>query len=161
MVWNIGDNRIAFLNVRTKLGLNHVPITSSEQDPKKINLAIVEMQQLEEVKKFDSENKISCLRWINFNGRSKICVFCKTDTDYVGTTVYQYRNDMYMKDSDIELKATHYNALLQKKKVTFKLSRNLLQKIYRGGVDNSLQLTVFRWEMEVFLLLLLFNPTRN
>ena len=98
------------------MGLYHVPLTSSEQTPKKVNLTIVEMQQLPEVGKFDSENEISCLRWIIFNGRRKICVFYKGDTDYVGITVYRYRKNMYMKDSDIELKSTEYSTLLEKKK---------------------------------------------
>ena len=116
MSWNIGDNRNVFLKLRTKLGLYQVLLTSSEQSPKKVNLTFVEMQQLPEVGKFDSGNGISCLRWIIFNGRRKICVFYKTDTDYVGITVYQYRNNMYMKDSDIQLKSTENNTLMEKKK---------------------------------------------
>ena len=48
MSWNIGDNRNVFLKLRTKLGLYHVLLTSSEQTPKKVNLTIVEMQQLPE-----------------------------------------------------------------------------------------------------------------
>ena len=116
MSWNIGDNRNVFLKLRTKLGLYQVLLTSSEQTPKKVNLTIVEMQQLPEVGKFDSEDEIFSLRWIIFNGRRKICVFYKSDTDYVGITVYRYRNNMYMKDSDIELKSNEYNTLLEKKK---------------------------------------------
>ena len=116
MSWNIGDNRNVFLKLRTKFGLYHVLLTSSEQTPKKVNVAIVEMQQLPEVGKFDSEIEIFCLRWIIFNGKLKICVFYKSDTDYVAITVYRYRNNMYMKDSDIELKSTEYNTLLEKKK---------------------------------------------
>ena len=146
---NIGDNRNVFLKLVTTLGLYHVLLASSEQAPKKVSLTIVEMQQSPEVGKFESENEICCLRWIIFNGRRKLCVFCKTDTDYVGNTVYRYRKNMFMKDSDIELKATEYNTLLQKKKA-FKLSRNLLQKIYRWRWDNSSQLTLFCWELDVF-----------
>ena len=107
------------------------------------------MQQLPEVGKFDSENEISCLRWIFFNGRRKKCVFYKTDTDYVGITVYRIRNNLYLEDSVMELKATEYNTLLRKK-VSFNLTRNLLQKHYRGRGDNSSQLTLISWEMDVF-----------
>ena len=57
---------------------------------------------------------------------------------------------MYMKDLDIELKSTEYNKLLEKK-VSFKLSRNILQKVYRGGGVNSSQLILFCWEMDVFV----------
>ena len=103
MSWNIEDNRIVFLKLRTKLGLSHVLLTSSEQTPKKVSLTVVEMQQLPEVGQFDSEKEISCPRSIIFNGRRKICVFCNTDTDYARNTVYRYRNNMFMKNSDIEL----------------------------------------------------------
>ena len=115
MSWNIGGNRNVFLKLRTKLGLYHVLLTPLEQTSRKVHLTIVEMQQLPEVGNFDSENEISCLRWIIYNGRRKICVFCKSDTDYVELTVYRYRNNMYMNDSDIEVKATEYNTVLQKK----------------------------------------------
>ena len=128
MSWNIGDNRNVFLKLRRKLGLYHVLLASSEQTPKKVSLTIVEMQQLPEVRKFDSENEISCLRWIIFNGRKKF-VFCKTDTDYVGIMEYRYRNNMYMKDSDIELKATEYNTLLQKKKYLLSYLETFSKKI--------------------------------
>ena len=55
-----------------------------------------------------------------------------------------------MKDSDIELKATEYNTLCRRKSV-FKLSRNLLQKFFLVGRDNSSQLTLLCWEMDVFV----------
>ena len=38
---------------------------------------------------------------------------------------------------------------LAKEEVSFKLSRNLLQKIHRAGGDNSSQLTLFCWKMDV------------
>ena len=117
MNWNIGDNRNVFLKLKTEMGLCHVLLTSSEPAPKKVSLIIVEMRQLPEVGKFDSENEISCLRWIFFNGRRKKCVFYKTDTDYVGITVYRIRNNIFLEDSVIELKATEYNTLLRKKSV--------------------------------------------
>ena len=116
MSWNIGDNRNVFLNLRTKLGFYHLLLTSSEQTPKKVSLTLVGMQQLPEVGYFDSEKELSCLSWIIFNGRIEVCVFCKTNTEYVGITVYRYHYNMYKKDSDIELKATEYNTILQKKK---------------------------------------------
>ena len=61
-------------------------------------MKIVGLQQLLEVGKLDSENEISCLSWISFDGRRKTCVFGKTDNDNVGITVYRYRGIMYMKD---------------------------------------------------------------
>ena len=62
MSWNIGNNRNVFPNLRKKLGLYQVLLTSLKQTPKKVNLTVVEMQQLPEVGNFDSENEISCLR---------------------------------------------------------------------------------------------------
>ena len=91
------------------------------------------MQQLPKVRKFDSENKISCLKWIIFNGRRKDCVFCKTGTDYVGITVYRYCNNMYIEGSDIELKGNRKQHTFAEEKVSFKFFGNLLEKIYRGG----------------------------
>ena len=148
MSWNIGDNRNVFLKLRTKLGLYHVLLTSSEQTPKKVSLTIVEMQHLPEVGKFDSENEISCLRWIIFNGRRKVCVFCKTDTDYVGITVCRYRNNMFMKDSDIELKATEYNTLLQKKKYLLSYLETFSEKL--SWWMRQLSQLRFCWDMDVF-----------
>ena len=161
MSWNIGDNRNVFLKLRTKLGLYHVLLTSSEQTPKKVNLTIVEMQQLPEVGKFDSENEISCLRWIIFNGRRKICVFYKSDTDYVAITVYRYRNNMYMKDSDIELKLTEYNTLLEKKKYLLSYLETFSKKfiVVEESTHHNWYYFAGRWTSS--LLLLLFNLTRD
>ena len=133
MSWNIGDNRNVFLKLRTKLGLYHVLSTSSEQTSKKVSLTCVEMQQLPAGRKFDSENKIFCLRWIIFNGRRNICVFSKTVTEYVGLTVCRHRNNMFMKDSDIELKATEYNTLFAEKKYLLTYLETFFTKFYRGG----------------------------
>ena len=57
MSWIIGDNRNVFVKLRTKLGHYHVLLTSSEQTPKKVNLTIVEMQQLPEVGKLILKTK--------------------------------------------------------------------------------------------------------
>ena len=160
MSWNIGDNRNVFLKLRIKLGLYHVLLASSEQTPKKVSLTIVEMQQLPEVRKFDSENEISCLRWIIFNGRKKF-VFCKTDTDYVGITEYRYRNNMYMKDSDIELKATEYNTLLQKEKYLLSYLETFSKKIIVVEETNHHSWHFFAGRWTFSLLLMLFNLTRD
>ena len=148
MSWNVGDNRNVFLKLRTKLGLSHVVLTSSEQTPKKVSLTFVEIQELPEVGKFDSENEISCLRWIIFNGRTKVCVFCKTDTVYVGIMVYRYHNNIYMTDSDIELKATEYNILLQQKKYVSSYFEFFFKKIIVVETTHH-NWHFFCWEMDV------------
>ena len=157
---NIGDNRIVFLNLKTKLGLYHVLLTSSEQTPKKVSLTIVEIQQLPEIGKFDSENKVSCLRWIIFDGRRKVCVFSKTDTDYVGITVYRYRINMYMNFSDTELKATEYNTLLQKIKYLLSYLETFSKKFIVVEETTHHNWHFFAGIWTFSLLLLLFNLTR-
>lgn len=114
MSWNIGENRNLCLSLRTKLGLHHVMLSSSK-GPKKINLTVVEMQQLPEVKKNASEKDISCLKWVIYNGRRKICLSFQTDTDSIEVTVYRYRNNNYLKDADIKLSLIEYEHFLQKR----------------------------------------------
>ena len=56
MSWNIGENRNLFLKLKSKLGLHHVVLTTPKTSPEKINLTLVEMQQLPEIEKVDSKN---------------------------------------------------------------------------------------------------------
>ena len=60
MSWNIGKNRNLFLELKSKLGLYHVVLTTSKTCPEKITLTLVEMQQLPEIEKVDSRKEI-CL----------------------------------------------------------------------------------------------------
>ena len=74
MSWNIGDNRKVFLNLKSKLGLYHVVLTTPKTSPEKLTLTVVEMQQLLDIEKTDSKEKISCLKWALYNGmRKKMC----------------------------------------------------------------------------------------
>ena len=62
--WNIGDNRDFFPKLKTKLGLYHVELRSTDP-PKKITLTLVETQQLPDIEKSDSKDskyEISCLK---------------------------------------------------------------------------------------------------
>ena len=74
MSWNIGDNRNFFLKIKSKLGLYHFVITTPKTSPEKITLTVVEMQQLPDIEKNDSEEEVSCLKWTIYNGRRKVCV---------------------------------------------------------------------------------------
>ena len=113
MSWNIGENRNLFLRLKTKLGLYHVVLTTPKSSPTKITLTIAELQQLPELEQ--CEDEISCLKWTIYNGRRKYCVGCQTDTDKVDIVVYRYRNNTYLKDTEIELKLTEYKTLLAKR----------------------------------------------
>ena len=88
MSWNIGDNRNLFFKLKPKLGLYHVELRS-EDSPEKITLTLVEIQQLPDIEKTDSKDEIFCLKWTIYNGRRKVCINFKTDTDKVNFVVYR------------------------------------------------------------------------
>ena len=111
MSWNIGDNRNLFLKLKTKLGIYHVELRSKDS-PKKIPLTLVETQQLPDIEKVDSKDEIS---WTVYNGRGKVCINFQTDTDKVNVVAYRYRNNTYLKDTELELKLTEYKKLLAKR----------------------------------------------
>ena len=114
MSWNIGDNRNLFIKLKTKLGLYHVELKSKDS-PDKITLTLLETQQLPDIKKVDSKDEISCLKWLIYNGRRKVCINFQTDTDKVNIVVYRYRNITYLKDTEMDLKLNEYKKLLAKR----------------------------------------------
>ena len=114
MSWNIGDNRNLFLKLKTKLGLYQVELKSKDSS-QKFMLTLVETQQLSDIEKSDSKDEISCLKWTIYNGRRKVCINVQTDTDKVNNVVYRYRNNTYLKDTEMDLKLTEYKKLLAKR----------------------------------------------
>ena len=58
MSWNIGDNRNLFLKLKSKVGLYHVVLTTPKTSPKKLILTVVEMQQLLDIEKIDSKERM-------------------------------------------------------------------------------------------------------
>ena len=81
----------------------------------KLTLTVVEMQQLPDIEKTDSKEELSCLKWTIDNGRRKVCVNFQTDTDKLNIVVYRYRNNLYLKDNELDLKLTEYQSLLAKR----------------------------------------------
>ena len=77
-------------------------------------MTVVEMQQLPDIEKTDSKEEISCLKWTIYNGRRKVCVNFQTDTDKLNIVVYRYRNNLYLKDNEVDLKLTEYQSFLAK-----------------------------------------------
>ena len=114
MSWNLGDNRNLFLKLKIKLGLYHVELKSKDS-PEKITLTLVETQQLPDIEEADSKDEISCLKWTIYNGRRKVCIKFRTDTDKVNIVVYRYRNNTYLKDTEIDLNLTDYKKFLAKR----------------------------------------------
>ena len=114
MSWNIGENRNLF-KLKSKLGLYHVVLRTPKTSPEKFNSTLVEKQQLPEIEKVDSKKEISCLKWTIYNDRRKVCISFKTDMDKLKILVYRYRNNTYVKDTEMELKLTEYEKLLSKR----------------------------------------------
>ena len=95
------------------MGFFHV-LTKPQDSPKKITLTLVEMQQLPDIEKTHSTNEICCLKWTIYNGRRKVCVYYQTVRDDLNFVVYRYRNNLYVKDSEMDLKITDYEKLFSK-----------------------------------------------
>ena len=108
MSWNIGDNKNLFLKLKSTLGLYHVVLTTPKTSPKKLTLTVVEMQQLPDIEKTDSKKEISCLKWTIYKGRRKVCVNFQTDTYKLNIVVYRYRNNLYLRNNELDLKLSEY-----------------------------------------------------
>ena len=57
---------------------------------------------------------MSCLKRTKCEGRKKVCVNLKTDTDMLNIVVYRYRSDLYLKKIEIDLKLMEYQLLVAK-----------------------------------------------
>ena len=111
MSWNIGDNRNLFLKLKSKLGLYQVVLTTPKTSPEKLTLTLVEMQQLPDIEKTDYKEKLSGLKRTIYNVRRKVCVNFQTDTEKLNIAVHRYRNKLYLKDDEVDLKMTDYQSL--------------------------------------------------
>ena len=113
MSWNIGDDWNLFLKPKTKLGLYQVDLGRKPKDsPEKITLSLVETQQWPDNEEIESKDEISCLKWTIYNGRRKVCINIQTDTDKVNIVVYRYRNNTYLKDTEMDLELSENKKLL-------------------------------------------------
>ena len=72
MSWNIGDNRNCFLKLKSKLDFCHVVLTTTKTSPEKLTFTVVEMQQLPDIEKTNSNKERSRLKWTIYNGRSQV-----------------------------------------------------------------------------------------
>ena len=116
MTWSFGDNRNLFRKLKTKLGLHHVDLRSKPKDsPKKITQTLVETQQLPDIEKVDSKDEISCFKRTIYIDRRKVFINFQTDTDKVNIVVYRYRNNTYLKDTELDINLTEYKNFLTKR----------------------------------------------
>ena len=98
------------------MGLYHLELRSEPKHyPEKITLTLVETQQFPDIEKFDSKDEIFCLKWTTYDGRRKIGINFQTDADKLNIVVYRYRNNTYLKDTEMELKLTEYKKLPAKR----------------------------------------------
>ena len=88
--------------------------SKTKGSPKKITHTLGETQQLPDKEKVDSKDEFFCLKWTIYNGRRKVCINFQTDTDKVNIVVYRYRNNTYLKDTEMDLKLTEYKEILAK-----------------------------------------------
>ena len=95
--------------------LYHVEHRKPEDSDEKITLTLVETQQLPKNEKFYSKDEISRLKRTKYNGRRKVFIKFQTDTDEVNIVVYRYRNNTYLKNTEIKLKLTEYEKILAKR----------------------------------------------
>ena len=65
----IGDSRNLFLELKSKLGLNHIVIKSPTTSPEKPSSTVFEMQQLPDIEEPDSKEELSCQKSTNFSCR--------------------------------------------------------------------------------------------
>ena len=72
------------------------------------------MQHLPDIEKTDSNKEKSCPKWTTYNGRRKVCVNFQTDTDKLNIVLYRYRNNLYLKENEVDVKLTEYRSLLAK-----------------------------------------------
>ena len=89
------------------MGLYLVELRSKPKDSHgKITLTLVETQKMPDNQKVDSKDEISCLKRTIYKGSRKVCINFQTDTYKVKIVVYRYRNNTYLKDSEMDLKLT-------------------------------------------------------
>ena len=72
-------------------------------------------QQLEDIEKTFQRRNIWPKMDNIYNGRRKVYVNFQTDTDKLNIVVYRYRNNLYLKDTEVDLKLTEYQSLLAKR----------------------------------------------
>ena len=115
MSWITADNRNLFLKLKSELGLYHVVLTTPQRSPENLTLTVVEMKQLPDIEVTDSKREISRPKWAIYNVRRKVCLNFQTDTDKLNNVVYRYRNSVYLKYKEVDLKLTEYQSLLAKR----------------------------------------------
>ena len=83
--------------------------------PKNFTLIAFKTQQLADTQETDSREELSCPKFRLNNDRRKVCVNFMTDTDKLDIVVYRYRNSLYLRNNEVNLKMTKYQSILAKR----------------------------------------------
>ena len=84
-------------------------------------MTVVEMQQIIDIEKTDSKKEITWLWWTIYNDRRKVFLNFQSDTDELIVVVYRYRNSLYLKDKEFDLKLTEHQSILLKTSLSLEL----------------------------------------
>ena len=113
--WKYGDARNFVLTPKSKFGLYQNLLTTPKTFSENFKLNLVELRQLPDIGKFDSVGEVFCSNWTNYNGKRKVCVNFKTDTDKLTSHIYRYRNNLHLRDNEVDLERSQYQLLLAKR----------------------------------------------
>ena len=69
------------------------------------------MQQLPHIEKTVSREEFSCIKGTK-NGKRIVCLNFKTDTSRLKNVADRYKNCLYLKDNEVDLKFREYQPLL-------------------------------------------------
>ena len=78
-------------------------------------LTVVEMHKLPDIEKIDSKNEFLRLNLTKHFSRQKVGKNYQTETNKLKIFVYRYRNNIYLKGSELELIITDYEKLFSKR----------------------------------------------
>ena len=73
------------------------------------------MQQLSHLEKSDCKEEIFCLKWTFYNGRRKVCLNFKIDTNKLTNVLNPHRNSLYIKENKVDFKLTEHQPLMEKR----------------------------------------------
>ena len=97
---------------KLKLGALSCCTYNSKASPERPTLTVVELHRLSDFGKFVSEGEISWLKWTLDDARRKVFVISKTDADTISIGLLHQRNNLHLKDNEIDLKFTGNQTLL-------------------------------------------------
>ena len=66
------------------------------------------MHQLSDFEMNDSTEETFCLNWTKHDGMRKVCVNFHTDTVKLNIVVYRNRNNLNLKDKEVDLKMSQH-----------------------------------------------------